>query len=527
MAGTRVALYVLVSCWAANLACAQSGSAVAVPEASVPETSVQGASAEAARESYASWIAEYRQGPLRGAPGDNHKIELAMSLLADDVPDGAVGEGGELLQSMVTTFALSTEGTLSMVRYTSMAVQGGGPEKIPKEDFKRLKELMRDLPDDHAWLPPKRRRLVVQLDSGRGMVARVYDRANLPEAVIEMADLLGADTWPLYDFPRFEPEALWKDSLNPAPDSWQMALVGEKRVLAVSSDGRLRAVEVNPGQWFDTTVRVEKLHQPREAPQGHDPGTTLRIEDVRSGAFLHEFRQPPIGNRREFVYAAQFTPDGRRLLLQSSIPDLQVYDTATWQRVDGMQGVPAGAVAYYPAPDWKRGIGVLPTGEINLIESETGRTIVQIDPGYELQAAVYSPDGSKVAIVTVSQNWSVEFPCHLRIWDVATGRMLRELRPLEGTPRDGFGAPVWWPDGRYLLALTREGRFGGSIIGIWNSESGRYRGGLTGCISPSDSNVAVVLEKGKLYMDCRDEVLRWDGERAVERTAEIEESLIH
>jgi len=74
------------------------------------------------------------------------------------------------------------------------------------------------------------------------------------------------------------------------------------------------------------------------------------------------------------------------------------------------------------------------------------------------------------------------------IWDTGTGRMLRELRPLEGTPEDGFGTPIWWPDGKYLFALTREGRFGAAIIGIWEHRNRALPGGLAGASLPKTPN---------------------------------------
>ena len=195
--------------------------------------------------------------------------------------------------------------------------------------------------------------------------------------------------------------------------------------------------------------------------------------------------------------------------------------TNSMEKVDGLQSVPVGALAYDPAPDWKHGVVVFPSGEIDLIDADSGRKIAQIDPGNELQSVAYSPDGSRVAIATANYDSENDLPDHLRIWETATGRMLHELRPLEGTPRDGFGAPFWWSDGKYLFVLTREGSYGGAIIGIWNTESGRYRGGLTGCSVPG-TEYPLILEDGKFHIDCDHEVLMWEAKGALERIADFE-----
>lgn len=531
MSVPRSAFCVLALCLSSSSALGQISSAV-LPERSPSQPASSEQTTQSAPDTYDGWMAGYKKGPLTGALSDKHKIELAVSVVDDDIALDPAMKQVAISEATITTLALSTAGTVSMIRYTPLAIQGGGPSAIPKADFKRLEELMKQLPDDRSWLPPKGRRLVVQVETGKGILAQVYDRANLPETAIDIADLLGADTWPLYQFPRFEPDSRWKESLYsvPVPGTIEKKLDAEERVLATSPDRRMRVTEINPFQWFDTTVKIENLKSPARAschfyPHSFYPYncSTLRIDDAQTGNVIHEFREPVSG---PYMYAAQFTPDARFLLVLSDIPDLRIYDTTTWEKVDGLQSVPVGALAYDPAPDWKHGVVVFPSGEIDLIDADSGRKIAQIDPGNELQSVAYSPDGSRVAIATANYDSENDLPDHLRIWETATGRMLHELRPLEGTPRDGFGAPFWWSDGKYLFVLTREGSYGGAIIGIWNTESGRYRGGLTGCSVPG-TEYPLILEDGKFHIDCDHEVLMWEAKGALERIADFERSLTH
>jgi hypothetical protein len=97
-------------------------------------------------------MAGYKTGPLARALGDGHEIELAVSVVDDDFALGAAARRFAVRNDTITTLSLSTAGTVSMVRYTPYAVQGGGPGPIPEANFKRLTDLMTQLPDDHSWL---------------------------------------------------------------------------------------------------------------------------------------------------------------------------------------------------------------------------------------------------------------------------------------------------------------------------------------------------------------------------------------
>lgn len=65
----------------------------------------------------------------------------------------------------------------------------GGDSTIPSTDLKRLDALLMKLPDDGVRLPPFDRRVVVQVPEGNHCRARVYDRANAPDEVLEILRL--------------------------------------------------------------------------------------------------------------------------------------------------------------------------------------------------------------------------------------------------------------------------------------------------------------------------------------------------
>ena len=343
-----------------------------------------------------------------------------------------------------------------------------------------------------------------------------------------MLRLVGrADVWPIFPFPEFQPEKRWdpRDLDRVNPGMYKAGIEEDVDLtLARSPDGSLTVVETNPSLFFDSTVHVEKLAKATEESFDIHGGTVLRIKDSRTGSVLHEFHEPMNGRRYVYIYAARFTPDGHHLLVMSSLPDIRIYDVSSGQLLDHLPHVPNGAVAYYPSSDWKHGVVALSTGEIKLIEAEGDRTLAQIDPGDELQTVSYSPDDSRVAVVTVGHSALGAFHSHMRIWRTSNGELLHELRPLEATP-NGFGEPTWLPDGKYLLSLA-SGRFGRlGEVGIWNTESGRYRGTLAECTNPGFWR-RFLLSGKYVYETCASGwVLMWNVENALNEISAFEKSL--
>jgi hypothetical protein len=319
----------------------------------------QSGSAESGAESYESWLSRYKAGRLSGDLSDHHQIQMAITIISgDDLEPNAKTASfwGPSYRISTTRFAVSSEGTVSMTRYTAMAIQGGGPSKLKDDDFRSLGILMADLPEDHSCLPPKGRRLVVQVASQTGILARVYDRANLPESVLEMLRIVRADTWPIFPFPDFQPDQRWEhgDFQHVNPDTYKTGLEqGKDRILTKSPDQKLTVVETNPSLFFDSTVHVEKLAKATEKPFDLNGDTVLQIKDSRSGSVIHEIREPMNGRSYVYMYAARFTPDGHHLLVMSSVPDIRIYDVSSGQLLNDFPHVPNGAVAYYPSSDWK------------------------------------------------------------------------------------------------------------------------------------------------------------------------------
>jgi hypothetical protein len=126
-------------------------------------------------------------------------------------------------------------------------------------------------------------------------------------------------------------------------------------------------------------------------------------------------------------------------------------------------------------------IRIYDTRTVDLWDATSGRKLTKLDLEGEIQSVSFSPDDSLFAVTSVRQNKDQSSTFHLRTWETKSGKFVHELMPLENVDHDEIGDPMWGVNGKYLLAPIREGRIGTYVIGIWNVQSGRYRGGFSGC----------------------------------------------
>jgi WD40 repeat protein len=456
---------------------------------------------------YESWMRDYTKGPLRGEFGDTHEILLRITVIeGDDLkPDpktaAVMGPGYRISWR---SYAVSTKGTLSFFRYSQPSIMGGGPWTLPPEDFKKLQGLAANLPDDHLHLPPPGHRLVLQVAKGNGVLARVYDRANMPDRVLEVLRLTGTDIRPLVA--NFEPEKKWAlgefAEAGIPPDAIGISMPKDVLTLAVSPDRSL--------------IVRQALYQ----------RAITQIMDAKTLRVVHELYEAQLDPRWTYVSQAWFTPDGHHLLLLSNRPAICIYDTKTWQPVDTLPGLPPGGVAYYPSSDWAHGVVVSAAGEVALWDATVGRRLARLDLDGEVQSVSFSPDNSLVAVTSVRQNPDHSSTFHLRIWETKSGKYVHELMPLEQVAHDGIGDPMWWENGKYLLAPVREDHLAGSyVVGIWNIQSGRYRGGFSGC-EYANEPLTILLQGPRLFKRCPDDTLfAWDVAAAIGKIIEFENTV--
>src|SRR6185312_137287 len=475
---------------------------------------------EAKAENYSSWIEPYAKPLRKENSGNKKEIDLSLTVLDGDdlAPDPTAGIRlcGNYCCQMRTTYSVSSGGTVSTTRITPMAVQGGGPSSLPNEKLRSIQKLIADLlrhpPDDNAILPPHGRRLVLHVEDNRKTVVRVYDRADIPAPVQEVLGLIGATSGPLWM--DFKPsvknrQELSERSISAAvvgirvphdSDPVTKALSADTATLAISPDGAMTVT-----QYFFLNPRVVLTDR---------LGEKLSVPDYT------------IDRRWISVSHAFFTPDSRYLLLLSNLPAIHIYDTRTGKSVDTLPGLPAEASAFYPSSDWKHGVAVLRSGQVESWDVLKRRKQADLDLDGNLQDVSFSEDSSLFAVSSVRLNPDSSSTFRLRVWDTNTGRFLREMVPPYYFEQDEMSKPMWWDHGKYLLADVRAGHWGGGyMVAIWNAQSGQLRGGFSAC-DHSEDPYAVGIDKNRLLKWCRDDTLMvWDLPTAVQKITEFEQSL--
>lgn len=195
--------------------------------------------------SYDSFISRYRDHALGNVPGDTAPVELVItSMQGDDLPArprcfGLTWKG----------IKVTTTGTSSTYFFGESA-GASAPRNLSAESFARVQQFLEKLPDDGHRLPPPGHRVTVRAVSGGAISIRVYDRATLPDEIIELIRL--ADSRIAISMPAFQPSRQWKAgelqtgaSTSPvinASDIDPDAMSSPYRLVAESSNGRLLAV---------------------------------------------------------------------------------------------------------------------------------------------------------------------------------------------------------------------------------------------------------------------------------------------
>lgn len=471
-------------------------------------------------EHYSSWIKPYTKHLRKGGPSNKHEIKLSLTVLdGDDLgPDASSGIrfGGNDRCQMTTTYLLSS-GMVSMTRVTLMAVQRGGPDRLPIEMLTTIQKLVPDLlrrpPDDHAIVPPQGRRLVLHVEDRSKVLARVYDRADLPPQVQEVLSLIGATSGPIWMEFRSSAKTLQELGEPPIP----VDAVGDRSLHHRDS--------VTNGPQPDTAALAVSPNNSMIVTHYFLINARTVVTDRSGGRVLLAVSDYTADLRWIYISHAFFTPDSRYLLLLSNLPAIYVYDTNTWKSVDRFPGLPEGAIAFYPASDWKHGVAVLRGGHIESWDVSRGQKQTDLDLQGDLRDVSFSEDGSLFAVSTVRLNPDSSSTFRLRVWDTNTGRFLREMVPPYYFEQDEMSKPMWWGHGTYLLADIRAGHWDGYMVAIWNVQSGQLRGGFPGC-DHSEDPYAVGIDGNRLKKRCRDGTLMvWDIPSAVEKIAEFEQSL--
>ena len=221
---------------------------------------------------------------------------------------------------------------------------------------------------------------------------RVYDRANLPDAVLEIIKIVRVRfaTWTI----NFCPEK------TGSPAEFSQAGIEVRWPQATNPDGSLEATQVV---------------------------NEIVISNPTQGDFRW-LREPEVHRHVDALFGPFFSPNGRFLLVQSTHPAVRIYDTRTWEQVRTLPGLPSDVVRYFPDKNWKLGVFASSKGDIGLWDSHKRRQIANLASGKELMDAEFSPDHSLVAVAFQSMTDVHPGGLRARIWRT-NGTRVSELEP--------------------------------------------------------------------------------------------------
>ena len=415
--------------------------------------------------------------PYREIPSgfDPDPPELAItSIEGDDRPvyADAAKLWGECSQASYWRVGVSAAGNLSGSLSDSRHVAGiGSGAAMSSTDFQQIQLLLDQLPGDDGSLPPPGHKLVVTVVRLGAATVRVYDRANLPDAVLTILRLTKARMQVLT--PMFTPAKVW-----PPEEARSLALPPRESKTpwrgTVSPDGSIRVEH----DFVHHTMTVYEAESDKE----------LRV--------IHEFWQNGQANGGGYVTLTNFSPDGRHLLVRWGKQEGAVlYDTRTWQVVRDLKLFPQELIDYQPSSDWHLGLAITTKGESLVWDQDNHRILSKLDGLSDVQSTAFSQDGTRLAVYSGPNNI---FKLHLTIWDVRGGQMTRELWPVEWASYPA-GKPIWWNGGRWLLA-TWQGQYGGGGMGLWDATTGRFNGTLA--LPDCQTNGVLPVPRESLLQQC-------------------------
>lgn len=273
---------------------------------------------------------------------------------------------------------------------------------------------------------------------------------------------------------------------------------GEFGQLAFSPDGRTLAaltLEGNAVLWDVATGdpirelgdRLGAVLPPLFSPDGKRivlaSSIQLQVWDAVAGILLSEL---PLNSEDDGVAAVHFGPSGEALSFVdfNGVVKLWRIGAETTEILGTSHRQDVVSLRFHPKGDWLATAGS--DGAIQLWDPETGRLLKRLaETGGDGSLAV-DPEGRRLAA----------FEANLRIWEVSTGRLIAES-PTTADRTQQITAATRSPNGRWIAVSTPGG------VQLWEVESGRMvhaLSGTNGAFSPDGSRVATFEEEGPIRL---------------------------
>ncbi|MDB6028434.1 MAG: repeat-containing protein [Verrucomicrobiales bacterium] len=483
---------------------------------------------------YQEWVASYARSNLTqsGYFGRSDKIAFMVTSVVNEPTNqvrpifpSIVRKGSIVYRTgFVRSFYASDDGTSG---------SGSTEPTISAQTLFQLDKMLANLPGDGECLPPRDRRFLVQADVDGQLLTRVYDRGNLPVRVQELTHLAG------FQVPVWVPE--FKENSRIDSSEWEhdgfLALAPDRR-------GILYALTHRPLQFWDP-VTHELVGEIRSSPftgretvegMAYSPdGCKAVVLSSYAGVFcletetwkvLKKVHRPRNDGGFYTPRRLGFTANGQHLLLEYD-DELALFDTDKWERIQQTPEVPPEALQYVQAPDQKRAVVTLKSGEVALWDVQGGRAVTTLCQNVRLSEASFSPDLSLCATVTNGTNLfsRTSSSVRLSIWNSKSGKLETEMN-LEGIQAwaEHYDHLLWSPDGGHLLAVSLD--IGGTAhVHVFSVKTGRCRGNFSGqsgtlnglILLPDGSQLIGGGNDGKIHF--------WDFKAAMKTTESFERSV--
>jgi WD40 repeat protein len=259
--------------------------------------------------------------------------------------------------------------------------------------------------------------------------------------------------------------------------SWaeRVLIPGEGKALLHSHSARAAVHFCEPAtKWREFVSHVQGVSAMALSPDGKTLATggdqCIRLWDASSGK-----ERPLTEGKLAGDVWARFLTDGK-LAMESRDRILRFHDPLTGKELRRLPPWPQGRVLDL-SPDCKlAAVSGNYQSSLRIIDLSTGKEVRRLERPFEdvfmVCEAAFSPDGRNLAVVSDEgrqmglRRWPSYF---LRLWDVSTGKVVREL-----AKPTGFGGNplVFAPDGQTLAMSTGTWLRSDNRLWLWNVGTG-------------------------------------------------------
>jgi WD40 repeat protein len=213
---------------------------------------------------------------------------------------------------------------------------------------------------------------------------------------------------------------------------------------------------------------------------------TARVWDAAAGTVVRKLPSKP--EPRGGIAWATFSADGR-LVATAQEKKVVVWNARTGKRIAEMRGHNDWVVFVQFSRDGNRIVSASSDGTARVWETRTGLPLLDLR-GHtgDVYAASFSPDGELV--VTYSSDGTA------RIWDVSTGRELR-------AHKDWVMDAAFSPDGKQLLTVGADGN-----LYLWDGRSGKRTNRIIGAHEKGITSVEYSPDGTKFVTASEDETAK-------------------